>query len=179
MGTLATRISHIDSVRDIIKHVLSHFAQQSLSKEVENHLSVAADLAFSDELLFEKFQIWDAERDDETLLYHIKQFFEKRDQKPLTAEESDLTSQRRQVEATVKENVRNRTRQIFGQRITRLATERSLLTNDQLGEFLGVSGEQARKFKAGENKPQLTTLKNIADRFEVSVEFLVGLSDER
>ncbi|PWU13176.1 MAG: hypothetical protein C5B49_15065 [Bdellovibrio sp.] len=53
-----------------------------------------------------------------------------------------------------------------------------LLTNDQLGEFLGVSGEQARKFNAGENKPQLATLKHIADRFKVSVESLVGLKDE-
>jgi transcriptional regulator with XRE-family HTH domain len=75
--------------------------------------------------------------------------------------------------------VRTRQKQIFGQRITRLATERSLVTNDQLGEFLGVSGEQARKLKAGENKPQLATLKNIADRFKVSVEYLIGLSDER
>ncbi len=177
MGTLATRISHIDSVRNAIKPVLDHFAKLSLSKEVEQSLVLAADLAFSDELLFEKFQMWNAEHDDETFLFHIKRFFEKRDQKTLAANEQDLTARREQVESSIKENVRNQTKKIFGQRITRLASERNLLTNDQLGEFLGVSGEQARKFKAGENKPQLTTLKSIADKFKVSVEFLIGLSE--
>lgn len=179
MSTLATRMSHIDSVRNTIKPVLDHFVKLSLPKHIEQSLVLAADLAFSDDLLFEKFQMWNAEQDDETLLFHIRRFFEKRDQKPLTDDEKDLTSQRQQVESTIKENVRNRTKQIFAQRITRLASERNLLTNDQLGEFLGVSGEQARKFKAGENKPQLATLKSIADRFKVSVEFLVGLSDEK
>ncbi len=177
MGILDARISHIDSVRNTIKLVLNHFAKQSLSKEVENHLSVAADLAFSDELLFEKFQRWLEERTDETLLFHINRFFEKRDQKPLTPFDRDLTSKREQVEMSIKESVRNRQKKIFAQRITKLATERNLLTNDQLGEFLGVSGEQARKFKAGENKPQLATLKSIADSFKVSVEYLIGISD--
>lgn len=179
MGTLATRMSHIDSVRDVIKPALGHFSRQSLSKEIERSLALAADLAFSDEILFEKFQMWNLERDDETFLFHINRFFEKRDQKPLSNSERDLTSQRESAETAIKEVTRNRQKQIFGQRITRLATERNLLTNDQLGDFLGVSGEQARKFKAGENKPQLATLKNIADHFKVSVEFLVGLSDEK
>jgi hypothetical protein len=179
MGTLATRISHIDTVRDTIKPVLDHFARLSLSKDIEQSLALAADLAFSDELLFEKFQMWYTERDDETFLFHINRFFQKRDQKPLATTERDLTQQRELVETAIKDSVRTRQKQIFGQRITRLATERSLVTNDQLGEFLGVSGEQARKFKAGENKPQLATLKNIADRFKVSVEYLIGLSEER
>lgn len=176
MGTLATRMSHIDSVRDAIKPVLDHFAKQSLSREIESHLAIAAELAFSDELLFEKFQMWITERDDQTLLFHINRFFEKRDLKPLATLERDLTSKREPVEMSIKEDVCNRQKQIFGHRVTKLATERNLLTNDQLGEFLGVSGEQARKFKTGENKPQLATLKSIADRFKVSVEFLVGLS---
>jgi hypothetical protein len=41
-----------------------------------------------------------------------------------------------------------------------------------------LKGEQARKFKAGENKPQLVTLKTIADPFNVSFEFLIGLKDK-
>lgn len=179
MSTLATRMSHIDSVRNTIKPVLDHFAKLSLPKHIEQSLVLAADLAFSDELLFEKFQMWNAEQDDETLLFHINRFFEKRDQKSLTADEKDLTSQRQQVESTIKETVRNRTKQIFAQRITRLAAERNLLTNDQLGAFLEVSGEQARKFKSGENKPQLATLKSIADKFKVSVEFLIGISESK
>jgi len=178
MGMLATRMSHIDSVRNAVKPALDHFAQQSLSKEIERSLAIAADLAFSDELLLEKFRMWNDGHDDETFLFHINRFFEKKGQKPLLASEQDLTAQREYAEASIKEAVRNRQKQVFGQRITSLAIEHKLLTNEQLGEFLSVSGEQARKFKAGENKPQLATLKNIADRFKVSVEFLIGLKDE-
>lgn len=79
MGILARRISHIDSVRNTVKPVLDHFSILSLSKEVEGHLAIAADLVFSDELLFEKFQMWIAEQNDETLIIHIKRFFEKRE----------------------------------------------------------------------------------------------------
>lgn len=178
MGTLATRMNHIDSVRNTIKPALDHFAKLSLPKNIEQSLALAADLAFSDELLFEKFQMWNDERDDETLLFHVNRFFEKKDQKPLLASEQDMTAQRQQVETSIKENVRNRQKQIFGQRITQLALKYNLLTNEQLGKFLGdISPEQARKFKNGDNKPQLATLKNIADRFKVSVEFLIGIKD--
>lgn len=177
MGTLAMHANQIHSVAGTIKLVLEHF-DKVLKGEQAQKVQAAADLAFSDKLLFEKFEMWGHERDDETFLFHVNRFFEKKDQKPLLASEQDLTAQREQVESSIKDNVRNRTKQIFGQRITKLASERNLLTNDQLGEFLGVSGEQARKFKAGENKPQLATLKSIADRFKVSVEYLIGISDQ-
>lgn len=178
MGTLAMRIRHIDTVSNAIKAALAHFAERSLPEKTETRLALAADLAFSDELLFEKFQMWTQERDDEVFLFHIDRFFEKRGQTALAPAERDLTPRRAFVEAAVAKSVRDRQKQIFGQRITILAAERGLLTNDQLGDFLGVSGEQARKFKAGENKPQLATLKNIADRFKVPVGFLIGLSEE-
>ncbi len=178
MGSLAMHANQIHSVAGTIKLVLEHFDKVLKGEQVQK-VSAAADLAFSDKLLFEKFEMWIHEHDDETFLFHVNRFFEKKDRKSLLASEQDLTAQRDQVESSIKEDVRSRQKQIFGQRITRLATERNLLTNDDLGAFLGVSGEQARKFKAGENKPQLATLKNIADRFKVSVEFLIGLRDER
>lgn len=174
MGTLATRIDHIDSVGTIIKVVLTHFSKQTLPKNVELNLAIAADLAFSDNLLYEKFQIWHEEHDDEVLLFHIKRFFEKKDQRFLSKSELDLTSKREEIESSIKENVRNRQKQIFGIKINELAANRNLLTNKELGDFLGVSEEQARKYKNGENKPQLATLKDIADRFKVTVEFLLG-----
>lgn len=177
MGTLAIHANQIHSLAGTIKLVLEHF-DQVLKGEQAQKVQAAADLVFSDKLLFEKFEMWTHERDDETFLFHINRFFEKKGQQPLLASEQDLTDQREQIESSIKEDVRNRTKRIFGQRITRLAAERSLLTNDQLGEFLGVSGEQARKFRSGENKPQLATLKSIADRFKVSVEYLTGISDQ-
>ena len=86
----------------------------------------------------------------------------------MLASDQDLTPQRARAEASVKEDVRQRQKQIFGQRITALAAKHNLLTNDQLGNFLGVSGE---------HKPQLANLKFIADQFKVTVEFLIGLRD--
>lgn len=179
MGTLATQITHFDFVAKTIRPVLQHFDKASLKRETAKMISTAAELALSDELLLEKFQMWNEERDDETFLFHVDRFFKKRARKPLSASERDLTTQREQVETSIKENVHNRQKRIFGERLTRLALDRKLLTNDQLGKFLGVSGEQARKFKAGGSKPQLATLKSIADRFKVSVEFLIGLNDEK
>lgn len=178
MGSLAMHANQIHAVAGTIKLVLEHF-DKVLKGDQAQKVSAAADLAFSDKLLFEKFEMWTHEHDDETFLFHVNRFFEKKDQKALLASEQDLTAQRDQVESSIKIDARSRQKQIFGQRITALAAKHNLLTNDQLGAFLGVSGEQARKFKAGENKPQLATLKRIADRFNVSVEFLVGLSDEK
>lgn len=177
MGTLAMHANQIHSVAGTIKLVLEYF-DKVLKGDQAQKVSAAADLAFSDKLLFEKFEMWTQEHDDETFLFHINRFFEKKDQKPLRASEQDLTAKRNEVESSIKEDVRSRQKQIFGERITGLAAKHNLLTNDQLGTFLGVSGEQARKFKAGENKPQLATLKTIADQFKVSVEFLIGLKDE-
>lgn len=179
MGSLATRMSYFDFVSKTIRPVLEHFDKVSLKGDTAKRISAAADLAFSDGLLFEKFQMWAQERDDETFLFHIQRYFEKKDQRSLLTSEQDLTASREQVETSIKEKVRIRTKQVFGQRMTRLAAEYGLLTNDQLGAFLEVSGEQARKFKSGENKPQLATLKNIADKFKVSVEFLIGLSESK
>ena len=176
MGSLAMHANQINSVAGTIKLALEHF-DQVLKGEQARQVSAAADLAFSDKLLFEKFEMWTQERDDETFLFHITRFFEKKNQKPLLASEQDLTTQRTQIESSIKEDVRTRQKQVFAQRITKLAADRNLLKNDDLGAFLEVSGEQARKFKAGENKPQLTTLKKIADKFGVSVEYLIGLSE--
>lgn len=178
MGTLATKVHHFDIAGKAIRPVLEYFDQVSLRTDMAQMISLAADLAFGDDLLLEKFQMWNDERDDETFLYHINRFFEKRNQKPLPNSEQDLTSQRELIEASIKETVRNRQKQIFSQQLAGLAVAHNLLTNEQLGAFLGVSSEQARKFKSGENKPQLATLKMIADKFKVTVEFLVGLESK-
>lgn len=177
MGALAKQVSQIDSVKGVVTRALAHFDGQKLSREMVDKLSAAADLAFSDRLLFDKFRLWNEEQDDETLLFHIQRYFEKRDKKPLAAHERDVSNRREEIETRIKDSVRERQKKIFAERITQLAIGRDLLTNEQLGAFLNVSAEQARKYKSGENKPQLTTLKQISDRFGVAVEFLVGLSD--
>ena len=158
---------------------LQHFDCKAITSEIKHRLLSAADIAFSDTLILEKFEIWNAEKDDEIFLFHINRYFDNLARKPLDPSDRDLTSTREQTEASIKAEVRNRQKKIFGERITMLALQHRLLTNEALGEFLEVSGEQARKFKAGDNKPQLTTLQSIAERFKVSVGYLVGLTDEK
>jgi hypothetical protein len=179
MGALAKQLSHIDQVKDIISLALSHFDSMGLDAKRVEQFSVAADLAFSDLLLFEKFEIWNEERDDKALLYHVDRFFEKRSKTPLSVAERDLSSHREQIELSVKDQVRENQKRLFSERITQLAVENGLLTNEQLGAFLNVSTEQARKYKTGEFKPQLGTLKQISEKFKVSIEFLAGLSSQR
>lgn len=179
MGMLAEKQSHFELVKDTIMPALQHFDCKTVTSEIKHRLLSAADIAFSDTLIFEKFEIWNAEKDDEVFLFHINRYFDNLSRKPLDLTDRDLTSKREQTEASIKAEVRNRQKKIFGERITMLALQHKLLTNEALGKFLEVSGEQARKFKAGDNKPQLTTLQSIAERFKVSVAYLVGLTDEK
>jgi len=176
MGVLKQQIRQIDHVKNMIDHALSYFDKRNLDEGLVKLLSKAADLAFSDELLFEKFELWNEERDDDSFLFHIQKFFEKQNKSSFEVKDRDLSNKRSQIEALIENSTRDKQKKIFSQRVTQLAVERGLLTNEALGEYLGVSSEQARKYKSGENRPHLTTLKNLSEKFDVSVEFLMGLS---
>lgn len=176
MGSLAARIHQIAATKNVVTSVLRHFDAKLSATEAEK-VSLAADIAFSDPLLFEKFLLWHETKDDSIFLYHVNRFFEDRESASLSESELNLTKQRKQIESSTKERVREKQKRVFSERITKLALKRKLLRNEDLGKFLGVSDEQARKFKAGEHRPQLSTLKKIADKFGVSVEYLIGLSD--
>ena len=76
---------------DTIKIVLEYFDKILKDNNQIQKLSIAADIAVSDRLLFEKFEMWIRERDDEVFLFHIDRFFEKKDLQPLSASEQDLT----------------------------------------------------------------------------------------
>ena len=171
----AEKQNHFDIVKITVTPALQHFDKPTVATDLKQRLLSAADIACSNSLLFEKFEMWNAEKDDDIFLFHINRFFDNIDRKSLTVSERDLTSQRENVEASIKEDVRSQQKKIFGERITALALKHNLLRNEDLGTFLEVSPEQARNYKAGENKPQLATLKKIADKFKVSVGYLVGL----
>ena len=179
MGMLLKHVDHFEHVRKIVGPVLKHFDRLSLKKDLARDLASAADLAFSDELLLEKFEMWIEQKDDEVFLFHIGRYFAKRDQKPLPADGRDLTASRKQVESGIKEAARERQKQVFAQMLTQLAVERGLDTNEKLGNFLEVSSEQARKYRSGENKPHLATLRDVSVKFGVSIEYLTGFSKRR
>lgn len=178
MGLLAKRLNHLEEVTATISSVLAHFDTQELDDDLIKALQDAADLAFTDELLLEKFSLWNELRDDEVFLFHIRRFFEKRNRAPLTLSQRDHTFRRDEIEAEIKAAAREEVKKMFSQRITSLAVKNGLDNNAKLGEFLGVSEEQARKFRSGEHKPHLATLKMLAEKFKVRLEYLSGHSDE-
>lgn len=104
MGMLAKQKNHLDQVQEVVSRVLSHFDKVHLDPAVVRQVATAAGLAFSDPLLFEKFQLWSEESDDKTFLFHIERFFEKRDKIPLTLAERDFSHQRESIEDSIKES---------------------------------------------------------------------------
>ena len=48
------------------------------------------------------------------------------------------------------------------------------MTQARLSEAIGITDRACRRYEAGENEPTLSVLQNIADFFEVSVDYLIG-----
>lgn len=178
MGLLANHVGHFDEIKKIISTALYYFDRKDLQPEEIESLRMASDLAFSDEILLEKFRMWYAERDDEILMFHIRRFFSKKREPVLPESERNQSHRRVEIEGSIKLSAREKVKKIFSQRLTALALKNGLDNNAKLGQFLGVSEEQARKFRSGEHKPQLATLKVIAEKFSVRPEYLSGHAED-
>lgn len=59
-----------------------------------------------------------------------------------------------------------------------LRNERKI-SQEKLGEICGVSQQSIYKYESLDVEPELTTLKKMADYFEVSIDYLVGHTDVR
>lgn len=68
-------------------------------------------------------------------------------------------------------------RDIFSSRLTVLRKERKL-TLVQLGDVLGIKNQSVSLLEKGKNVPSFDTLIALADYFNVSLDYLVGRSDE-
>ena len=53
------------------------------------------------------------------------------------------------------------------------------ISQKELGDFLGVSRWSVLNYEAGKNRPDFEGLIALADFFEVSLDYLVGRSDQR
>ncbi len=70
------------------------------------------------------------------------------------------------------------TMETFGQRLKLLRKERHM-TQKEIAELLGRTDRQVQALEAGRvNVPGLTLIK-LADFFDVSIDYLVGRSEER
>ena len=53
------------------------------------------------------------------------------------------------------------------------------LTQQDLAEKLGVSNKSISKYERGEREPDFNTLKKLSNIFNVSIDYLLGLSDNK
>ena len=65
---------------------------------------------------------------------------------------------------------------IFRERMKNLRIERNL-TLKEFGSIFGISKQSASKWEAGINLPSISNLFDIAETFNVSIDYLLGLSD--
>ena len=66
----------------------------------------------------------------------------------------------------------------FKERLRQLRNERKE-TQVQVGAATGIGERHYQKFEAGDNFPNVENLCALADHFEVSVDYLLGRTDER
>jgi len=64
----------------------------------------------------------------------------------------------------------------FAERIKALRRERSM-TQDALGQIIGVKRDSIYTYEKGLNYPEVRNLIILADYFEVSIDYLVGRTD--
>lgn len=67
---------------------------------------------------------------------------------------------------------------MFSERLKTLRIEKSL-TQNQLAQELGLSNKTISVYEKGASSPTLDTLEKIAAYFDVTVDYLIGYSDER
>ena len=175
MGMLAQHTDHFDNVTKTVKAALLHFDNR-LGDQDAAMLRKASDYAFSDEILFEKFLFWQNEKDDEAFMYHIRRFLDNHGKAALP--DRNQTHRRHHIETEIKVAARESLKKSFSKRLTSLSLKFGLDSNAKIGAFLSVSEEQARKFRSGEHKPQLATIRAIAEKFGVSPEYLSGIADD-
>lgn len=62
---------------------------------------------------------------------------------------------------------------VFADRLKQLRRVRGV-TQAQLAAAIGITDRACRRYEADENEPTLSVLQNIADFFDVSVDYLMG-----
>ena len=67
--------------------------------------------------------------------------------------------------------------EIFSDRLLSIRKSRNISAKD-VAEAAGVSKSAISQFEAGKNAPSATVLISLADYFDVSLDYLVGRSDD-
>jgi transcriptional regulator with XRE-family HTH domain len=67
---------------------------------------------------------------------------------------------------------------VFQERLKKLRNERDL-SQDSVGKSLNIGGRTIGNYESGERLPSLDTLVKLADFYGVSVDYLLGRTDNR
>ena len=67
---------------------------------------------------------------------------------------------------------------MFQERLKKLRKERNL-SQDNVGQSLNIGGRTIGNYESGERLPSLDTLVKLADFYEVSMDYLLGRTDNR
>ncbi|MGE5605241.1 MAG: helix-turn-helix domain-containing protein [Bacteroidota bacterium] len=67
---------------------------------------------------------------------------------------------------------------MFQDRLRKLRKERNL-SQDDVGQSLNLGGRTIGNYESGERLPALDTLVKLADFYEVSIDYLLGRTDNR
>lgn len=171
MGILKLKEETLGKKSLIIKEALDHFASRErfYSKEIIDEIAAASENAFSDEILFEEFENWASEKDDESFLYLINHYWETKNKPTLSEKNRDLTNDKQEIEA-IKNNAKLEIAQKFSSFLNEISNKKNLRTLESIGNFLGVSSERARILLEGKHKPQRATIAKISEKFEIPVE---------
>lgn len=63
-------------------------------------------------------------------------------------------------------------------RLAELRKEKGV-SQKYVGDFLGITRQAVQHYEAGDTEPNINKLKKMATYFNVTIDYLVGLSDER
>lgn len=171
MGILKLKDQDLDSKTSTIREVLRYFSlkEDQIPKGTIDGIAAAADNAYSDDILFEEFESWTKNHDDESFLYLINHYWETI-QKPVQGlAERDLTNQNGKIEA-IKESSKQEVAKKFAEFLNKIAHERKLTTLEAIGEFLELTPQRVSVLLKGEHKPQRSTIAMIAEKFQIPLE---------
>lgn len=168
-ATARAKIDSIEHKRTVFRSALSYFGELDDAKIAEK-VAAAVDAAYTDDILFEDFEIWIEERNDNAFLYQVDHFLKTRGTAPLA--KPNLTGRKAEIEK-IQAEAEHELAHTFAAKLRWLANQKGLKTNKEIGEFLGKNQEQVRVMLAAEHKPQRKTLLLVAEKFGVSVESLI------
>jgi hypothetical protein len=168
MGVLKVKEAVLDKKSAIVKEVLEHFDHfdGKIDPVILHQIAAAADNAFNDEILFEEFDNWFKNRDDDSFIFLISDYWNSV-KKPILPAHGDITGNEVKINE-IKEASKKEIGKKFATALNELCIKNNLRTLKEIGDFLGgLSEERVRVLLEGNHKPQRNTILKVAEKFKI------------